>query len=219
VPVRLAILISGRGSNMVAIAKACASGQILGNIVTVISDQPKATGLARAKAMGLHTTVIEWPKIAGAAQTDRSAFENSAIKAIDACQADLVVLAGFMRILSPHFVGHYAGRLLNIHPSLLPAFKGLHTHARVLAAGDQQHGATVHYVTAQLDGGPLIAQARVPVLAGDNEESLSARVHAQELMLYPMVVEWIAAGRVRSVNGQPVFDGAPLLNPIQMPGA
>lgn len=210
-PLRLAVIISGRGSNMLAIAEACRRGAIHARIVRVVADRDSATGLASARELGLDTCLV-----AARAYADRSAFEVALAAEIDASGADLVVLAGFMRILTPAFTTRYAGRLLNIHPSLLPAYKGLHTHQRVLDAGDAWHGVTVHYVTADLDGGPLIAQARVAVWAGDTPDSLSARIQQREHILYPTVIGWIAADRLRWCDGVPSLDGAPLHEPVRL---
>ncbi|MEO8307433.1 MAG: phosphoribosylglycinamide formyltransferase [Pseudomonadota bacterium] len=200
---RLAILISGTGTNMLAIARACAAGQIAADVAVVISDQPAAAGLQRARALGLATQVVD-------SAADRTVFESALAAAIDASQATLVVLAGFMRVLSAGFVSRYAGRLLNIHPSLLPHHKGLDTHARALAAGDAEHGASVHFVTAQLDGGPVVLQRRVPVLPGDDAETLSARVHAIEHIIYPQVIGWMADRRLEWNDGSPTLDGTAL---------
>lgn len=214
---RLAVLISGAGSNMLAIAAACRSGQIEADIAIVISDVPTAAGIARAQAQGIPTSVVDRSALRSAGKPDRGAFENALAGAIDASGAEIVILAGFMQILSPDFVARYSGRMLNIHPSLLPRYKGLDTHQRVLQAGDGEHGASVHFVTADLDGGPVIAQAVVPVLAGDSVASLSARVHDREHILYPMVIEWLTGGRLRWNNGTPEFDGALLLSPLLVP--
>ncbi len=210
----LAVLISGAGSNMLAIADACRSGQINARVALVIADVPTAGGIARAQALGLGTTVVDRRAFQSAGKPDRAAFENALAAAIDASGAGLVVLAGFMRVLSGNFVARYSGRMLNIHPSLLPRYKGLDTHARVLAAGDHEHGVSVHFVTADLDGGPLIAQAPVPVLPGDNLASLSARVHAREYIIYPMVIEWLTRGRLQWNLGSPTLDGKPLTAPV-----
>ena len=207
-PLRLAVLISGRGSNMVAIGKACASGAINARIAIVISDQPQAAGLERARELGLATRSVDFAAFRGPQGPDRTAFETALRAAIDAATPDLVVLAGFMRVLSADFVHHYEGRLLNIHPSLLPAYKGLHTHARVLAAGEREHGASVHYVTAELDGGPVVLQGRVPVLPGDDVGRLSARVNELEWTLYPTVIGWIADGSLRWTPQGPVRSDA-----------
>ena len=201
----VAVLISGRGSNMAAIARACAAGQIRAHIVRVIADRPGAPGIALARELGLEVSVVPAKGF-----PDRAAFEAALRSTIDASGARLVVLAGFMRILSPQFTAHYAGAMLNIHPSLLPSYPGLHTHARILAAGDAEHGATVHFVTSDLDAGPIVLQARVPVLAGDSAESLSARVQQQEHIIYPQVIGWIAAGRLRWAGKTLLLDGRPL---------
>jgi phosphoribosylglycinamide formyltransferase 1 len=207
---RLAILISGQGTNMVAIAKACASGQVAADIAVVISDQPAAAGLDRAREMGLATQVVDAATFRSGRGMDRIAFETALAAAIDASQAGAVVLAGFMRVLSAGFVSRYAGQLLNIHPSLLPRHKGLDTHARALAAGDSEHGASVHFVTAELDGGPVVLQERVPVLPGDDVDTLSARVHAIEHIIYPRVIGWLADHRLDWNNGSPTLDGTAL---------
>lgn len=192
----IVILISGRGSNMMAIAQACACEGWNARIAAVISNRPDAAGLADAARRGIATTVVDHRDHAG-----RAAFDTALAEAIDAFAPDLVVLAGFMRILSAEFVNRYAGRMLNIHPSLLPAFSGLHTHRRAIAAGCKLAGATVHVVTPELDHGPIVAQAAVPVLEGDTEETLAARVTAAEHILYPRVVRWW-------VDGELDFNGA-----------
>ncbi len=212
---RLAILISGRGSNMVAIANECAAGNIDATVAVVISDQADAAGLVRAAELGLPTRLVDADEFRSAERFDKAAFEAALTDAIDSSGATFVVLAGFMRVLSAGFVARYAGRVLNIHPSLLPRHKGLHTHERALGAGDSEHGVSVHYVTADLDGGPVILQARVPVLAGDTAASLSARVQAQEHIIYPRVLQWIATGRLVYRDGGPLLDGVPLTTPRQ----
>ena len=187
----VAIVISGRGSNMEAITRA---GQQPGSgyrVVRVIADRPEAGGLAKAAALGVPTAVVPIKSFA-----DRAAFETALHAQIAGSGAELVALAGFMRILSPQFVSKLEGRLLNIHPSLLPNYKGLDTHARVLAARETHHGASVHYVTPELDGGPVVMQGRLRVRAGDTPETISARVHALEHIIYPHVCSLIAAGRV-----------------------
>jgi len=216
-PLRLAVLISGRGSNMLAIARACRDGQVAAEIVTVLSDVPGVAGLDAARELGLPAASIDARTFRTEGRFDKPAFEAALSAAIDDSRPDLVVLAGFMRVLSPAFTARYSGRLLNIHPSLLPAYKGLHTHERVLEAGDASHGVTVHYVTAELDGGPLLGQARVPVLPGDDAASLSARVQRQEHILFPLVIDWIARGRLRWNDGSPQFDGDALTTPRQLP--
>jgi phosphoribosylglycinamide formyltransferase 1 len=206
---KLAVLISGRGSNLLAIAHACRERRLAARIVLVISDRADAAGLNAARELRLATAVIGAGTVA-----DRSRFEAALLAAIDGSGAELVALAGFMRILSAAFVQHYLGRLLNVHPSLLPNYKGLHTHRRVLAAGEAEHGASVHFVTAELDGGPVIAQARVTVRAGDSEQELAARVIHEEHRIYPMVIGLIAAGRLRLQGAAVMLDGQPLASPL-----
>jgi phosphoribosylglycinamide formyltransferase-1 len=206
---RLAILISGGGSNMAAIARACANSLIDAQVVQVIADRAAAGGIELAKSLKLPTALIE-----SAGHANREDHEQSVNAAIDNSQAQLVVLAGYMRLLSAAFVSKYSGRLLNIHPSLLPQYKGLHTHRRVLQAGEHEHGASVHFVSADLDGGPVICQARVPVLPGDTEQSLAARVLAREHQIYPKVIGLIAEGRVQLNGDRVLFDGRPLAAPL-----
>lgn len=186
---RVAILISGGGSNMVALVRAMA-GDFPARPVLVLANDPQAGGLARAREMGIATAVVDHRPHGG----DRAAFEAELAAAIDASRPDIIALAGFMRILTPGFAEAYAGRMLNIHPSLLPRYRGLHTHERALAAGDTEHGCTVHAVTAELDGGPILGQARVPILPGDTPETLAARVLPMEHRLYPAVLRRFAAG-------------------------
>ena len=205
----VAVVISGRGSNMEAIARAAQLGDSRYRVVRVIADRPEAGGLARAAALGVPTAVVPVKSFA-----DRAAFEQALQAEIAASGAELVALAGFMRILSAQFVARFEGRLLNIHPSLLPRYKGLDTHARVLAARDSHHGASVHFVTPELDGGPVIMQGRLQVRAGDTPETISARVHALEHIIYPHVCSLIAAGRVECRGGTVYFDGAPLAGPL-----
>jgi len=205
----LAILISGRGSNMVAIAQACAAGRIDAVVNQVLCDQPQAPGIARAKELGLATRLIPRAHFA-----DAAAFEAALQGALAQQTHELVVLAGFMRILSAQFVARYAGRMLNIHPSLLPRYRGLNTHRRVLAAGDAHHGASVHFVTAELDSGPVVLQSRVAVLPGDSEMTLAERVQASEHVIYPRVIGWMAQGRLAFRESRAWFDGAPLDQPM-----
>jgi phosphoribosylglycinamide formyltransferase 1 len=210
----LAVLISGRGSNMAAIAQACASGQIAAHIVCVIADRPGAGGIALAQRLGLEVDVV-----AHSAFPSRETFEEALAAAIDASGARLVVLAGFLRILSPQFAHRYAGAMLNIHPALLPKFPGLHTHERALQAGESMHGASVHFVTGELDAGPLVLQAQVPVHPDETAERLSARVQRQEHIIYPKVIGWIAAKRLRLVGDVVYFDDRALNQPlIDAPG-
>ena len=208
-PLRLAILISGRGSNMAAIGRACAEGRINAHVDIVLSERADAAGLDIARAMGIEARAIAWR---GAA--DRQGFERELQAALAAAQPQLIVLAGFMRILSQQFVAAYAGRILNIHPSLLPQYRGLHTHRRVLEAGDRTHGASVHFVTAELDGGPVILQSRVAVRPGDSEDTLSARVQATEHIIYPRVIGWLADGRLAWRADRPWLDGKVLDTPV-----
>ena len=202
----VAVVISGRGSNMEAIVRAAAGRY---EVVRVIADRETAGGLARAAALGVPTSVVPVKQFA-----DRASFDDALAREIEASGAQLVALAGFMRILSAGFVERFTGRLLNIHPSLLPKYKGLDTHARAIAARDSHHGASVHYVTAELDGGPVIMQGRLRLRAGDTPETVSARVHALEHIIYPHVCSLIAAGRVQCRNGAVYFDGERLATPL-----
>jgi len=188
---RLAILISGRGSNMAAILEAVAAGEIAAQIAGVISNRPAAPGLALAGERGVPTVIVDH-----AAFADRTEFERELSAAIDALSPDLIVLAGFMRVLGPGFVTRYQGRLLNIHPSLLPAYPGLHTHRRALADGVKVHGCTVHFVTPQVDHGPIVAQAAVAVREDDDEARLAARVLSAEHRILVAAVRWFCAGRL-----------------------
>ena len=185
---RIVILISGRGSNMEAMLKA----RLPAEIVAVISNEPAAKGLVTAQNQCIATAVVPHRAFA-----DRAAFDAALSAEIDRYTPDLIVLAGFMRVLTERFVARYAGRMINIHPSLLPSFTGLHTHQRALEAGVRVHGCTVHFVTPGLDSGPIIIQAAVPVLAGDTEDSLAARVLEQEHRIYPQALRWLCAGRVK----------------------
>jgi phosphoribosylglycinamide formyltransferase-1 len=209
----IVILISGRGSNMEALIAARDAGNLPVNIAAVISNRPAAAGLATAARAGIATRHLDHKAFAG-----REAFDAALAECIDGYAPDLVVLAGFMRILSEGFVRHYEGRLINIHPSLLPSFPGLHTHQRALEEGVRIHGCTVHFVTPTLDHGPVIIQAAVPVLDGDTEASLAARILVQEHKIYPQAVRWFAEdkltldnGCVRLAAGQ--ADNAVLLSP------
>ncbi|MFN7410215.1 MAG: phosphoribosylglycinamide formyltransferase [Pseudomonadota bacterium] len=187
----IVILISGRGSNMEALVQRCAAEGWPARVAAVVSNRPDASGLAFAAAHGVPTAVVDHR-----AYPDRAAFDAALAQAIDAFAPDLLVLAGFMRILTPGFVQHYAGRLLNIHPSLLPAFPGLHTHRRALEAGCKLAGATVHFVTPELDHGPIVLQAAVPVHPGDDEHTLAQRVLASEHVIYPLAVRWFVEGQL-----------------------
>jgi phosphoribosylglycinamide formyltransferase-1 len=208
---RLVVLISGRGSNLQAILDQAASGEWPVDIAAVISNRPGVQGLERARQAGVPALELDHKNY-----PDRPEFEAALIELIDRQQPDLVILAGFMRVLTPGFTEHYRGRLFNIHPSLLPKFRGLHTHERALAAGETEHGATIHFVTAELDGGPIIVQARVPVLPDDDPDTLAARVLAQEHRLYPQAIRWFAEGRLKLEEEQVWFDGKPLVEPLRL---
>jgi len=206
---KLAVLLSGHGTNMLAIERSCREGLIGATLRTVVSDRSAAPGIAAARELGVRTSVIDAQQYPG-----RAGFEDALEADLRHCGAELIVLAGFMRILSPGFVQRYRGRMLNIHPSLLPRHPGLHTHRRVLAAGESEHGASVHFVSEVLDGGPVICQARVPVRPGDSEASLAARVQRQEHRIYPFAIGLIANGRLRLQGSTILLDGAALTSPI-----
>lgn len=205
----IAVLISGRGSNLQAIIDGAVSGELPVEIRVVISNCAAAAGLARAAQAGITTRFLDPDTFTGKAAYDRALAEM-----IDAYGVELILLAGFMRILSPAFVNHFAGRLLNIHPSLLPAFRGLHTHEKALQAKVVRHGASVHFVTEELDGGPVIVQAGVPVFPNDDVQMLAERVLAQEHRIYPLAVRWYAEGRIRLGKDGVVMDGKPLTTPV-----
>ncbi|MBK8509632.1 MAG: phosphoribosylglycinamide formyltransferase [Candidatus Competibacteraceae bacterium] len=209
--IRLVVLISGRGSNLQAILDQSASGELPVDIAAVISNRPGVQGLERARRASVPALELDHK-----AFSDRPGFEAALVELIDRHQPDLVVLAGFMRVLTPSFTDHYRGRLLNIHPSLLPKFRGLHTHERAIAAGETEHGASIHFVTAELDGGPIIVQARVPVLPGDDPDTLGARVLEQEHRLYPQAIRWFAQGRLGLEGERVRFDGRPLETPLEL---
>ncbi|RUO78927.1 phosphoribosylglycinamide formyltransferase [Idiomarina tyrosinivorans] len=198
---RIVVLISGSGTNMQAIQQACQAGKVAGNVVAVISNKAGVGGLAKAQAAGIDTAVLSHRDF-----DSREAYDAELQQLIDTYRPDLVVLAGFMRILTPAFTRHYQGRMLNIHPSLLPKYKGTQTHQRALEAGDEEHGVSVHFVTEELDGGPVILQAKVPIFPGDTVEDLQARVHEQEHRIYPMVVNWFCQGRLTLAAGQAQLD-------------
>ena len=206
---RLAILISGRGSNMEAVAKACRKGNIAASVAVVISDRDGAGGLDVARELGLETAVVSWKSF-----PDRAAFERGLIEQIEAHRAETIVLAGFMRVLSPEFTSRYEGRLLNIHPALLPKHRGLHTHARVLEAGDTEHGASVHFATAELDGGPVILQSRIDVRPAETENDLAARVLKTEHVILPKVIGWLADKRLAWRDGKGWLDDYALDVPV-----
>jgi phosphoribosylglycinamide formyltransferase 1 len=204
------VLISGRGSNMQALVECSRRDGSAYKVSKVLSDKPDAAGLEIARSFGVSTEVV-----ASAKGQDRETYGRTLAAAIDHASPSLVVLAGFMRILSAEFVGSLAGRILNIHPSLLPKFPGLHTHRRALDAQETEHGATVHFVTAQLDGGPPVIQARVSVKPDDDEAKLAARVQSEEHLIYPLAVQWFCQGRLRLTNGFASLDGVPLREPVQ----
>ena len=203
---KVVVLISGSGSNLQALIDGVAAGELPIEIAAVISNRPDVMGLTRAKTAGIPTAVLDHKSFAS-----REAFDQELMRRIDAYTPGLVVLAGFMRILTPQFTQHYLGRMLNIHPSLLPKFQGLHTHQRALDAGEQEHGVTVHFVTAELDGGPAAIQAVVPVLATDDASLLAKRVQRQEHVIYPLAVKWFAQGDLMMTNeGKAVLKGETL---------
>jgi phosphoribosylglycinamide formyltransferase-1 len=205
---RIVILVSGRGSNMQAILDA----RLPLAVAAVIANDPAARGLTLARAQGLPAEAVDHTTF-----SSRDAFDAALAQTIDGYAPDLVVLAGFMRVLTAPFVERYGGRLLNIHPSLLPAFPGLHTHRRALQAGVRIHGCTVHFVTPSLDQGPIAIQAAVPVLDGDDEEQLAARVLAQEHRIYPQALRWFAEGRMRLAGGRVFVEGARCAGELRVP--
>ena len=202
---RIVVLISGRGTNLQAIIDAIAGGSLPADLRAVVCNEPGASGIARAREAGCETAVVHHRDFPG-----RERFDAALAEAVDAFGPELVVLAGFMRVLTPGFVRRYAGRLINVHPSLLPDFPGLDTHARAIAAGAGVHGATVHFVTEALDGGPIIVQARVPILAEDDPDTLAARVLEQEHVILPRAIRWFAQGRIGIDGGRVLLDGLPV---------
>lgn len=203
---RIVVLISGSGSNLQAIIDACQQQRINGSLAAVFSNKASAYGLVRAQEAGIPAHALSPQAFA-----DREAFDRALMAEIDAFTPDVVVLAGYMRILSPAFVQHYAGKMLNIHPSLLPRYPGLHTHRQAIDNGDEEHGTSVHFVTEELDGGPVILQARVPIFADDSEEEVMARVQHQEHAIYPLVINWLVEGRLA------MRDNAAWLDNVQLP--
>lgn len=202
---RIVVLVSGNGSNLQAILDACQQGRINGSVAAVFSNKADAYGLERAREKGVPAHALAASQFA-----DREAFDRQLMLEIDAYAPDLVVLAGYMRILSPAFVQRYAGRMLNIHPSLLPKYPGLHTHRQAIENGDDEHGTSVHFVTEELDGGPVILQAKVPVFSEDTEADVTARVQHQEHAIYPLVVSWFIEGRLAMREDRAWLDGQPL---------
>ncbi|MDH5765763.1 MAG: phosphoribosylglycinamide formyltransferase [Gammaproteobacteria bacterium] len=205
----IVVLISGSGSNLQAIIDAIESQQLNAEIKAVISNQPEAYGLIRASKAGIKTHTLNHRDY-----NDRESFDQALIKLIDQHQPDYVVLAGFMRILTENFVTHYQYRMLNIHPSLLPEFRGLNTHQRAIDAGRSEHGVSIHFVTNELDSGPMVIQAMVKVETSDTAETLADKVHQQEHIIYPMVIQWLAEQRLKFINEHLVFDQQSLRKPL-----
>lgn len=202
---RVVVLISGNGSNLQALIDAQSYGELGGEIVAVVSNKADAYGLQRARDAGIDAVVLPHQEY-----DSREAFDGALIKVIERHEPDLVVLAGFMRILSPLFVHRFHGRLLNIHPSLLPDYRGLNTHARVLADGCEEHGVSVHFVTDELDGGPVVMQAALKLCQGDSEARVIEKIHAREHLIYPIAVRWFLEGRLQLGPKGPTLDGMPL---------
>ena len=202
---RVAVLISGRGSNLGALINASQQGQLGGELVLVLSNRPDAAGLALAAQAGIETAVIDHNAFA-----DRATFDTALVARLREANLDLICLAGFMRILTPVFTDAFHGQVLNVHPSLLPDYPGLHTHQRAIDAGDSRGGASVHYVTGELDGGPVVLQASVPIVPDDTAVQLAARVLQVEHHIFPMAAQWHLSGRLALQNGQAVLDGKPL---------
>ncbi len=202
---RIVVLISGGGTNLQALIDSIKAEQFEAEIVAVISNRPDVLGLERASRAGIATEVLDHRNFG-----DRDSFDAELMQRIDRQQPDLIVLAGFMRILTTDFVRRYEGKMLNIHPSLLPKYRGLHTHERALEAGDDYHGVTVHFVTEELDGGPLVIQAIVPIERGDTPGALARRVQAQEHIIYPLAVKWFCEGRLNLKEGLVHMDSEPL---------
>ncbi|MCD9508484.1 phosphoribosylglycinamide formyltransferase [Photobacterium phosphoreum] len=199
----IVVLISGNGSNLQAIIDGCTNGVIKNSRVTaVISNKADAYGLKRAQRANIDNLYLTATEFA-----NRQAYDQALIEKIDAYQPDVIILAGFMRILSADFVHHYQGRMLNIHPSLLPKYSGLNTHQRAIDAGDTEHGTSVHFVTEELDGGPVILQAKVPIFATDNVDDVIQRVQRQEHNIYPLVTQWLLSQRLSMQNGHAVLNG------------
>ncbi|GHE97908.1 phosphoribosylglycinamide formyltransferase [Thalassotalea profundi] len=201
-PSRIVVLISGSGTNLQALIDACKATDYPGEIVGVISNKADAYGLVRAQDNNIATHALSHKDF-----NSREDYDQALIKQIDLFQPDVVVLAGFMRILTANFVQHFSGKLLNIHPSLLPKYQGLNTHQRAIDAKDTEHGVSVHFVTEELDGGPVILQAKVPIFEGDTINDLASRVHEQEHRIYPLVVKWFCSKRVMMIQDKAVLDG------------
>lgn len=209
--IRIVVLVSGDGSNLQALIDSCHSGRIRAQIVGVISNEPNAYALERARLANIPTQVVNHREYA-----DRASFEVEVTRVIQEWKAELILLAGFMRVLTPAFVNRYSGQMINIHPSLLPAYRGLNTHTRVLETGDRMHGCSIHFVTSALDAGAVIAQAVTNVLPTDDLPTLTKKVLALEHHLYPLVVAWIAAGRIAMLGNKVYLDGQEQLSPIRI---
>ncbi len=210
---RVAVLISGRGSNLAALIEAAKDSSYPAEIVLVVSNRPQAEGIVYARGAGIATTIIDHTDYG----KNREAFEQALQAVLEGSGIEIVCLAGFMRLLTPWFIGRWQGRMLNIHPALLPNFKGLHTHEQALSAGATSHGATVHFVTADMDAGPTICQAAVPVLDGDTTETLAERVLAVEHKIYPLALKWLAEGKLRVVDGKCIIDNARVPDGVTVP--
>ncbi|MDP2574000.1 phosphoribosylglycinamide formyltransferase [Vibrio penaeicida] len=198
----IVVLISGNGSNLQAVIDACENGSIEGKVSAVFSNKADAYGLERAKRSGIDARAVSHKDF-----ESREAFDLALMGEIDQYQPDLIILAGYMRILSEGFVRHYMGKMINIHPSLLPKYPGLNTHQRAIDAGDKEHGTSVHFVTEELDGGPVILQAKVPVFENDSAEALAERIQTQEHRIYPLVAQWFVTNRLAMQDGKAVLDG------------
>ncbi len=207
-PARLAVLISGNGSNLQAIIDACRSGQLNAEVVLVVSNRPGAYGLERARTAGIDTATLDHKDYA-----DRAAFDAALAERLEQADADWIVLAGFMRILTSAFVERFLGRLINIHPSLLPKYPGLDTHARALEANDAEHGATVHFVTPTVDAGPAILQGRLAIQPDDTVDDLQRRVYTLEHQIYPQAIRWLVDGKAAFENGQATWSHRPIRSP------
>ncbi len=217
-PLPIVVLISGRGSNMRTLVERSRDPASPYRVALVLSDKPDAPGLKIARDLGIEARAVPAPKPAARTERERADHDRSLAQIIDEHTPPLIVLAGYMRILSVAFVERFAGRILNIHPSLLPKYPGLHTHRQALAAGDVEHGATVHFVSAELDAGPAVIQARVRVEPGDDEAALAARVMVQEHRIYPLAVRWYCEGRLRCHADKAWLDGMPLAGPVPYDG-
>ena len=213
-PLRLVVLISGNGSNLQAIIDRIEQKRLDARIAAVISNRPDARGLERARRHGIEAVALDHKLF-----DSRVAFDRKLRETIERYRPDLVVLAGYMRILSPELIHAFEGRMLNIHPSLLPKYPGLHTHRRALESGDREHGASIHVVTPELDAGPVLMQGRFPVEQDDDIESLQQKTHRLEHRMYPQVLNWIAEGRLQPDAEQPLFDGQPLRQPKELDDA